>query len=131
MSSLLSQIARLKELEEQATFGPWKKGLREHDCVAGEDGSGMVVLRKTNGGSMPSDANLNLICGLRNAAPALLTALGMIQPGDSSLLWRIAARTHCPNEDDSEAGNVACQSCQEEKDILRRLAEMCKLMEEA
>jgi len=114
--SLIDEVARLSEIEAKATGGEWKKGTREHECIAGNDGDGMVVLRITNGNRIPSQENVDLICGLRNAAPKLLDVLGMIRAGDASALEEIADILE-------EAGFVAKAA------YVRRYRDMAQAME--
>ena len=68
-------IEKLRALEKTATPKPWAQGIIETDCIASEGGHGNVVLRRTNGGGMPTQSDLDLICEMRNALPAILAEL--------------------------------------------------------
>jgi hypothetical protein len=81
--SLIDRVKELRKLEAKATCGEWLPGDLETECIAGNYGKGDVVLRHTNGGSIPSREDTDLICVLRNAAPELLSILSEIRPGDA------------------------------------------------
>jgi hypothetical protein len=84
--TMIQKVAELKELEARSMNGEWLPGDLETNCIAANGGRGNVVLRRTNGGSVPSQENIDLICGLRNAAPAMLGVLKEIRAGDAEKL---------------------------------------------
>jgi len=112
-----SLIEMCKLLKEKATHGEWGPGDLEKNCIAEDGGRGNVVLRRTNGGSMPSQENIDLICGLRNTVPKLLDVLDF-RPGD---VKRLAGLLRL------QVINDVCT--QEEIDMLDRLHTMCCKME--
>ena len=87
--SLITDIEKLRELEQKATPGDWFPGYLETRCIAGDGGRGEVVLRKTNGGEMPIDENLAFICKSRNLAPAMISVLECFREGDAETLGEI------------------------------------------
>jgi len=119
--SLIDTVARLKELEAKSVGNNWAPGYRETECIAEDGGRGNVVLRRTNGGSMPVQENIDLMCCLRNAASALIGVLGEIQPGDAE---KIAFATS--GEYLSEG--CRCDRCREATEVLRRYQAMASHM---
>lgn len=90
--SLIDEVAKLRALEQKAIGGAWEDGKIETGCIAGDDGRGMVVLRKTNDGDVPSQENIDFICEARNLAPAMLRVLECFREGDAERLERAAER---------------------------------------
>jgi hypothetical protein len=88
ISNLIEEIAKLKELEAEATPTDWAQGHVEFGCIAANGGRGNVIIRRTNGGSIPLQNDTDLICGLRNAAPKLLDALDF-RAGDARILSEV------------------------------------------
>ncbi len=84
MSNLIDEVKRLKELEAKADAPPWKyqKGKAGWTNDTVEDSKKGIMWW----GNIADDAAIHLAVDLRNAAPALLEALSLIQPGDDRKL---------------------------------------------
>lgn len=85
----LDEVARLREMEKKATPVPWRyvpAGIsncgNEYDDCIGCDAGGLIY----GPGDNP---DTHLLIAMRNAAPALLNVLSMIQPGDDDVLFDI------------------------------------------
>ena len=131
MTNLIEKVAELRKLEEKATHAPWAPGRRETGCIADDNGAGTVVLRRTNAG-LPAQENIELICGLRNAAPKLLDALGEIRAGDAEIISLFVEfmEKHKPDGHLNDTGPGAKITNAEATDCLRRYRDMARRMEE-
>lgn len=79
--------ARLRNLAEAATPGPWGIGEREVGCIADQGGKGYAILRETNGKSLPSPANRAYIAAANPAAViALLDEIDALRAERDALL---------------------------------------------
>ena len=99
--SRFTELARLKELEKQATSGKWSWSV---DCENYQDGRGSssadLEIIDNRGCTVctfieyaeyeGSIENASLLTDLRNAAPWLLRIAEAFQPGDALLLSRVA-----------------------------------------
>lgn len=127
MSNLINEVARLKDLEGKATCGPWEChpsgvnvcGNEYPDCIACQEG-GLFY-------DVCDDPDTHLLISLRNAAPNLLDAMGMIRAGDEAALYRIAAfldtEAHCYFEYPSKTQAL------EDLAVLRRYRDIATKME--
>ena len=121
MTNLIEKVAELMELEEKATHAPWAPGRRETGCIADDNGAVTVVLRRTNAG-LPAQENIELICGLRNAAPKLLDAMGKIQAGDAEVFDALI--------DCLESSHGGTEYEDIELSAMRRYRDLARLMED-
>lgn len=102
MSNLIAEVARLKGKMEESRADIWSDGKRE-------------TLRD----------------GLENAAPVMLEALSLIKPGDADKIEFFMSDSLCPDTDGHPPECCSCcEEAQEFCDVLRRMAEMCRKLEE-
>jgi hypothetical protein len=125
MSNLIGEIARLKKQDAEATQAPWELSkftdsddLRYYQILS--DNLEFYINFEDSDKNDPE-----FITEMRNAAPAMLEILSMIQPGDASILEYLVSEQE--NEDPDSEDRLPDEAI----DMLKRLQAMCQKMEES
>jgi len=131
--SLIEVVAKLRELEANATPAPWMA--TEDACRAGE----FIVVSNPDHWifTYPEDCSgveapdAKLISALRNAAPALLGILSEIRPGDADILQLFVEfmENHRPDGHLNDTGKGAKITNAKATDCLRRYQAMAASVE--
>ena len=145
--SLLEEIKKLRELEQQADCGPWYAGVHPDDCDMCEDcdpdeeglcdnpirpGAVQVidpdvtysVYSNLDTHTLP---NCQLTAALRNLAPAMLSVLACFRDGDAERLERASERLRIESIGWREEDRL---DAKEDIDAYRRLQKAASLMEQ-
>ena len=147
--SLLEEIKKLRELEQQADCGPWYAGVHPDDCDMCEDcdpdeeglcdnpirpGAVQVidpdviysVYSNLDTHTLP---NCQLTAALRNLAPAMLEVLGMFREGDGLHAKLAIAALEFSRQVFVIAGKLSEEEIDNAIDAVRRFQQMSALME--